>query len=46
MKNAINKEETWEEITRPLREAAKKGELKESDVEGIIHLSRRSNKNR
>ena len=32
--------ETFAEITRPLREAAKKAGLKESDVPGIIHRYR------
>ena len=34
-------EKTWEEITKPLREAAKKSDLKESDVADIIHRMRR-----
>lgn len=32
---------TWEEITRPLREAAKKSEFKESDVVDLIHRMRK-----
>jgi len=31
---------TWEEITRPLKEAAKKSGLKESDVVDIVHRIR------
>jgi AbrB family looped-hinge helix DNA binding protein len=29
-------EKTWEEVTKPLREAAKKSGLKESDIPGIV----------
>ena len=31
---------TWEEITRPLKEAAKKSGLKESDVVDMVHRFR------
>ena len=33
--------QTFAEITRPLKEAAKKSKLKESDVPGIIHRFRK-----
>lgn len=36
--------ETFAEITRPLREAAKKSGMKESDVEGIVDRFRKSRK--
>ena len=36
--------ETFEEITRPLKEAAKKSGLKESDVDGIVHRFRKGRK--
>lgn len=32
---------SWDQITRPLREAAKKAGLKESDVPNIVHKIRR-----
>ncbi|MFH1290929.1 MAG: AbrB/MazE/SpoVT family DNA-binding domain-containing protein [Nanoarchaeota archaeon] len=32
---------TWDEITRSLREAAKKSDLKEEDAENIIHRFRK-----
>jgi AbrB family looped-hinge helix DNA binding protein len=35
---------TFAEITRPLKEAAKKSSLKESDVDGIIHKMRKEKK--
>ncbi|MBI5066211.1 AbrB/MazE/SpoVT family DNA-binding domain-containing protein [Candidatus Woesearchaeota archaeon] len=35
---------SWEEITKPLREAAKKSGLKESDVPRIIHEVRKQKK--
>ena len=35
---------TWKEITRPLREAAKKSGLKEEDVIDIIHRMRAKEK--
>jgi AbrB family looped-hinge helix DNA binding protein len=33
--------ESWEEITKPLKEAAKKSGFKESDVDALIHKMRR-----
>lgn len=33
--------ETFEEVTRPLRESAKKAGIKESDVVGIVHRARK-----
>jgi len=35
---------TWDEITKPFREAAKKSGLKEKDVVDIIHKYRKSKK--
>jgi len=35
---------SWEEITRPLRDAAKKSGLKESDVVDIVHKVRKQKK--
>jgi len=32
---------SFREITRPLKEAARKAGLKESDVEGIVHRARK-----
>ncbi len=32
---------SWEEITKPLREAAKKSGMKESDVPELVHRIRR-----
>ena len=40
----VNAERTWKEITKPLREAAKKSGLKESDAGDIIHRFRKSRK--
>lgn len=37
---------TWREITRPLREAAKKSGLKESDVAGIVQRFRNEKRKR
>jgi AbrB family looped-hinge helix DNA binding protein len=34
-------ERTWKELTKPLREAAKKSGLKESDVMDIVHRFRK-----
>jgi AbrB family looped-hinge helix DNA binding protein len=36
--------ETFEEITKPLKEEAKKSGLKESDVDDIIHKLRKNKK--
>jgi len=33
--------QTFEEITKPLKEAAKKAGFKESEVDGIVHKSRK-----
>ena len=33
--------QSFAEITRPLKEAAKKSGLKEEDVEGIVHRARK-----
>jgi len=33
--------ETWEEITRPFKEAAKKSGFKESEVDALIHKLRK-----
>jgi antitoxin PrlF len=33
--------ESWEEITRPLKEAAKKSGFKESEVDALIHKMRK-----
>jgi len=33
--------ESWEEITRPFKEAAKKSGFKESDVDELIHRMRK-----
>jgi antitoxin PrlF len=33
--------ESWEEITRPFKEAAKKSGFKESEVDGLIHRMRK-----
>lgn len=39
--------QTWEEITKPLKEAAKKSGLKEEDVNDMIHRMRKKrNENR
>lgn len=38
----FNTEKTWEEVTKPLREAARKKGFNESDVEGIVHRFRKS----
>ena len=38
-------EKTWEEITRPLRESAKKSGLQESDAVELVHRFRASKKN-
>ncbi len=35
---------TFAEITKPLKEEAKKSDLKESDIEGIIDRTRKSKK--
>lgn len=40
----VNIEKTWEEITRPLKESAKKSKLKETDIENIVHRFRKSKK--
>jgi len=37
-------EQTWGEITRPLREAAKKAGLREEDVNDIVHKMRKNRK--
>jgi AbrB family looped-hinge helix DNA binding protein len=37
----VDIEKTWEEVTRPLREAAKKSGLKEEDVPDMIHRMRK-----
>jgi len=36
--------QTWEEITKPLKEAAKKSGLQEKDVVNIIHRFRKKKK--
>jgi AbrB family looped-hinge helix DNA binding protein len=40
----VMEKKTWEEVTRPLREVAKKSGLKESDVVDIIHRFRKEKK--
>jgi antitoxin PrlF len=40
MKRVMNKK-SWEEVTRPLREAAKESGFKESDVVDLIHRMRK-----
>ena len=35
---------TWEELTRPIREAVKKTNLKESDIPGIVKRFRKAKK--
>ena len=37
---------TWAELTKPLREAAKKSGLKEADVVDIIHRMRKEKRNK
>ena len=37
---------SWEEITKPLREAMKKSDMKESDVPDLVHKIRRENASR
>lgn len=36
----VTSKKTWEEVTRPLREAAKKSGFKESEVVDLIHRIR------
>jgi len=40
----VNIKKTWEEVTRPLREAMKHSNLKEEDVPELIHRMRASRK--
>jgi|GEM_PF-321899 len=40
----VDAEKTWEEITRPLREAMAKTNLKESDAVDIVHRFRKAKK--
>jgi AbrB family looped-hinge helix DNA binding protein len=35
---------TWEQLTKPLREAAKKSDLREEEITGIIHKFRKEKK--
>jgi len=37
----VNIEKTWEEVTRPLREAAKKSNFNEEDVVDLVHRVRK-----
>ena len=39
-----NNKETWKEVTKPLRDAAKKGGLKEEDIPGMIKRFHKSKK--
>ena len=38
------RKDTWEEITRPLKEAAKKAGLKEEDVVDMVHRMRKEHR--
>lgn len=40
----VNPKKTWEEVTKPFREAMKNSNLKESDVPDLIHRFRASKK--
>ena len=37
----VDIQKTWEEVTRPLREAAKKSTLREEDVVDLVHRARK-----
>jgi AbrB family looped-hinge helix DNA binding protein len=39
----LDVEKTWSDITKPLREAAKKAGLKEADAAEIVHRFRKAN---
>ncbi|MEK6891173.1 MAG: nucleotidyltransferase domain-containing protein [Nanoarchaeota archaeon] len=45
IKKVSSHNKTWEEITKPLREAAKKSDLKEENVVDLVHRSRKLNSN-
>lgn len=40
----FNIERTWEEVTKPLRKAAQKAGMKESEAVDIVHRFRKQNK--